>query len=165
MPIRSVDEVIEASGEIADRMAAAVAFVTPAASIEDIDAQSLAATTAGVIGDCRALLAEMDTTIAETLAPTGDPASVIALWEWRRLTRRDVVLLLGEARGIQDLALDLVAGQRRKVVVTRQGDTLQRVAARELGDWREWPRLLAANPDVDPGELPSGLSLVIPERR
>ena len=163
MPIESVDQVIAATAEIEQRMATAASFV--AETVEDTDALSLAAAVAGVTADSRALLSELDTTAAEDLAPTGDGASVIALWEWRRLTRRSVVLLLGQTRTIADFASDLVAGQRRKVVVTRQGDTLQRIAARELGDWREWPRLLEANPGLSPGQLLSGVSLVIPELR
>lgn len=55
-------------------------------------------------------------------------------------------------------------GRRRQVVVVRDGDTLEGLAARWLGSWEEWPRLAALN-DLVPGqELVVGSELLIPTR-
>lgn len=52
--------------------------------------------------------------------------------------------------------------QVRKHTV-RSGDTLQSIAARLMGDWRQWPRIAETN-DLDPASsLTVGTELTIPE--
>lgn len=164
MAISSVLDTVSAVETLAVQVDA-VLSVASAVEITDADAQALRAGLGGIRADGRALLRALDRTQEEDLAVVDDGTVLITLWRWRRTTRRDVMALLGTARTIQDLAADLVTGDRRKVVVSHEGDTLQRIAARELGDWREWGRLLQANPGVPAGALPSGTTLVIPARR
>lgn len=65
----------------------------------------------------------------------------------------------------------IISGYR--VVNTRRGDTLQRIAARELGDAARWPDIALLNDlappylvddpaDIAPGVLQSGASLMLP---
>lgn len=134
-------------------------------AIDSPTALSVAAGMEGVRIDVRTFLREFDTTQVEALPVVDDAAALLQLWRWRGDTRHAVMSLVGQARGLSELAAELVTGSKAKVIVSVQGDTLQRIAARELGDWREWPRLLEANPGVRPGALPSGTSLVIPDKR
>lgn len=164
MPIASVLEVVESVEDIATRMAELQAIVEDP-DVTDEDALTLRAGLEGVRGDARSLLRELDATPEEDLLLIEDGAVLLALWGWRRETRGALVDLIAETRAVQDLAQEFVGGQRRKVVTSKQGDTLQRIAQRELGDWREWPRLLQANPSVSAGALPSGTQLIIPEKR
>lgn len=164
MPIASVLEVVESVESIAARMAELQAIVEDP-DVSEEDAISLRAGLEGVRGDARALLRELDATSEEELLLVEDGELLIRLWGWRHDTRSALVDLLAETRVVQDLARDFVAGAKRKVVVSRQGDTLQRIAQRELGDWRAWDRLLLANPGVSPGALPSGTQIVIPDPR
>lgn len=144
-------------------VAAAVSVI--GASPSDADLQSVIAGLDGARADARDLLIDLALLDEESLALVDDGLVTITLWRWRRSTRSAVVELVGQAKVVQEIADGLLTGERERVVVTRSGDTLQRIAARELGDWREWPRLLAANPSVSAGALPSGTSLVIPQRR
>jgi nucleoid-associated protein YgaU len=47
-------------------------------------------------------------------------------------------------------------------VAVRKGDTLGAIAERVLGSAEEWPRLVKANPGVDPKRLKPGQVLVVP---
>lgn len=48
--------------------------------------------------------------------------------------------------------------------VVRKGDTLWSIAKRYLGDGKQWPRLVKANPGLDPQKLHVGQTLKVPER-
>lgn len=164
MPVSSVSDVVESVEELEARLAQAGAAVAN----EDLtteDARTIAASLEGVRGDARAIMKDLDATRDEDLLVVQDGAELIRLWTWHLETRRGLLQLVADARAGQDTASEFVGGQKRKVVVTREGDTLQRIAARELGDWREWMRLLEANPGISPGALPSGTTLLIPEKR
>ncbi len=164
MPVASVLDVVESVEDIAGRMAELQTIIEDP-ELTDEDALTLRAGLDGVRSDSRTLLRELDATPEEDLLLVEDGATLIALWRWRRETRGGLVDLLEQTRTVQDLAAEYVAGAKRKVITSRQGDTLQRIAQRELGDWREWPRLLAANPGISAGALPSGTQLVIPDPR
>ena len=164
MPYTTTAEVIDDVQAVQTRLTETLALVDLTAFTE-ADAENLRAGLDGVISDGRAVLRELDTTAEADLQVVDDGVVVLGLWRWRRSTRSALLGLVGQARAAQDVALTLAAGTPEKVVVSREGDTLQRIAARELGSWEEWPRLLAANPGVAVGELPSGTTLVIPERR
>lgn len=88
----------------------------------------------------------------------------IALWAWERGLRRALIRVDAQIRIVDELAETLALGVRRKVYVVKSGDTLQMIAARQLGDWRDWPRLVEAN-GIAPGTLTVGTVLTIPERR
>lgn len=162
MPIESVDDVSDSVDDIQIRVTAAAAY-SEIEIISSDTARNIQATMEGVTGDGLALVRDLDTTNEEDLLVVQDGAATIELWRWRRTVRREVMGLLGTARQIGDLVDGLVEGAPAKVIVTRYGDTLQRIAARELGGWREWPRLLEANPGISPGAIASGTSLIIPE--
>lgn len=164
MPYGSVLEVIADIEEIGARFAEVAGVVDPTALTHE-DAETLRSGMDGIRTDGAVVLTELDATQEETLVVVDDGALFIETWRWRRGTRRALMQMLGKARAVQDAAQQVIEGMKIRVVVTKQGETLQRIASRELGDWREWPRLLAANPGVSAGEVPSGTTLVIPEKR
>jgi len=129
------------------------------------DLLGLQASVVGYQEDCASLRADLDSTDVTDLlvVETGD--RVIALWAAERSLRRGLVVLSGQLRQAQDVVDQLVSGRRRLTHVVRSGETLQRIAARYLGSWQEWPRLLDANPSISADSLPSGTVLVIPEQR
>lgn len=49
-----------------------------------------------------------------------------------------------------------------RLVVVKRGDTLQKIAARELGDSKSWKTLIEWNPGVDPKRLQTGSKLKLP---
>ncbi len=53
------------------------------------------------------------------------------------------------------------SGTTRRVRV-RKGETLQKIAARELGNASQWRLLLQSNPGLDPRKLQEGQELLIP---
>lgn len=126
--------------------------------------RSLRAALAGYAGDVAELRADMDATdIRDTLAHEW-PEDVIRAWQLERRSRRAFVQMAASIRAADEVAEQLERGARLRQYVTRSGDTWQSVAARLLGDWREWPRLVQAN-NGDPASLPVGTVLVVPERR
>lgn len=163
MPIESTGDVIERVEDLQARLVAAVGVVGDAPT--DADLQAVIAGLDGVRADGRALMTDLGLLDEEGLAHVDDGLVTVVLWRWRRATRSALVALVGQALEVQELAEGMLTGDDERVIVTREGDTLQRIASRELGDWREWPRLLAANPAVSAGALPSGTSLVIPPKR
>lgn len=161
---------IESPRDVTDRFAELYrAFVPVARQITDdpppAQVDNIRAVLDGIATDTRALIRDLDGVDELDFALVDDGERTIALWTWRRSTRRALLQFAGGVRAAREVADDLIGGTRQKVIVTRQGETLQRIAQRELGDWRAWPRLLAANPGVEAGELPSGISLVIPTKR
>lgn len=54
------------------------------------------------------------------------------------------------------------APRGERFVVVGDGDTLQKIAARELGGATHWRRLLDWNPGLDPRRLRKGMKLVLP---
>lgn len=94
-----------------------------------------------------------------------DGANLATLWKWERGLRDSLVTFALSVQDALTITTNLERGQDEQVYVSRSGDTLQRIAATTLGDWREWPRLLEANPGLTPGELSSGTVLTIPKAR
>lgn len=166
MPYATTAEVLADVEAVHARLTETLGLVqTTDDAFTEADAENLRAGLDGVRSDALAILRELDTTDEADLQVIADGAVRIGIWRWRRAVRRALLDLAGQALAAQDVAREIAAGTPEKVVVSREGDTLQRIAARELGSWEEWPRLLAANPGVAVGELPSGTTLVIPERR
>jgi nucleoid-associated protein YgaU len=161
--IESPTDVVERAAELTGRFTAATAELgtTPA----DGQVENLRSVLDGVVTDVRDLVRDLDLVDELDFLLVDEGARTIQVWAWRRTARRALVLFGGQARAAKAIADELTTGQKRRVIVTREGETLQRIAQRELGDWREWPRILAANPTLDPGALSSGVSLVIPEKR
>lgn len=157
-------DIVAAVELMADRVTAAASLVGSSA-ITEPTAKNISASMNGVRSDGFDILRTLSTIDDESLAVIDDGEVTVKLWTWRRATLLSVTTLMGQARAIQDLVADFVGGLKQKVIVTREGDTLQKIAARELGDWREWPRLLAANPGLPTGAVDSGLTLIVPEKR
>ena len=91
--------------------------------------------------------------------------NLLSVWTWERQVRHDLVALAGHIQHLSELVTLLVEGRTRRQHVVRSGETLQQIAAVELGNWQDWPRLLEANPTITAGALASGTVLTIPERR
>lgn len=125
--------------------------------------RGLRAALAGYSGDVRRLRADLDGgDIRDALAHEW-PEDVIRAWQLERRSRQALVQAAVQIRAADDVAEALERGARLRQYVARSGDTWQSVAARLLGDWREWPRLVEAN-DGDPSVLPAGTVLVVPRR-
>lgn len=168
MGIERLSEVVERTEELAARFetaATTIEAVLSTGSPSGVDLQDLRGTLEGLSTDTRSLVRDLDAIDELDFALVQDGARTIRVWSWRRLTRSALVAFGGQVRQLSAVAAELAGGLRRKVVVSREGETWQSIAARELGDWREWSRLLAANPTIDPGTLNPGTTLVVPERR
>jgi nucleoid-associated protein YgaU len=125
---------------------------------------ALRADLTGYRGDLAAIRVDLDATDVADFQLYDDGAVLIGLWTWERDTRHELALLAPKVRAAETVAVRLVAGATREVYVTRSGDTLQKLAARFLGDWKEWPRIAEAN-GLDGGALESGTRLIIPPKR
>lgn len=168
MPIEGLGDVSERLEEITGRFIAAQEGVQSALDTgapSEGELEALRASLQGVLDDLRSLVRDLDQVDELAFLLVDDGRRTVQAWQWRRRSRRALLQFIGLARRALDVARELVGGQHRRVVVSREGDTLQRIAARELGDWQAWPRLLAANPDLEPGTLAPGTSLVVPEKR
>jgi hypothetical protein len=93
-----------------------------------------------------------------------DPAVRLSVLSWERGLRRTLVILARVARELEATVTVLVEGARRRTYVVRSVDSLQSIAGRFLGDWREWPRIAELN-GLDPGPLTAGVVLTLPDKR
>lgn len=94
-----------------------------------------------------------------------DAADRLELWDWQIGTVTGLRKLAGHAQRAQDTISVLLEGRRPQTYEVRSGETLQSIAAKTLGSWQEWHRLVTAN-GLDPAaSLPAGTLLIIPERR
>jgi nucleoid-associated protein YgaU len=144
---------------------AAVIDAVRSGSATELDYRYLGSELRGLEQDVRNLRRDLDaTSVADQLIHT-DGAKVILLWRWERGLRHDLVRVAAKLRGMIEVTAILERGAEHQVYVVRSGDTLQKIAQATLGDWREWPRLLTANPGLEPGEVASGTLLTIPKPR
>lgn len=166
--IGSLDDIVDAVDAVGDRFEAArqaIADALDSDSQTDTQVQALRADLSGVAGDLRSVRRDLDAVDAVDFLHAAGGRRTIAMWRWQRRTRRalgGVVAAVVEARRI---AADLRGQRQDQVVVALDGDTLQTIAARALGDWREWPRLLKSNPGLNVGPLAAGTTLALPDRR
>lgn len=83
---------------------------------------------------------------------------------WERDTRLSLVLSHGTARRVLDTATRMAdrtpSTVRRHIV--KAGETPMSIARMELGDWRRWADILAANALDPASNLTVGASLIIP---
>lgn len=108
----------------------------------------------------RALRTQLD---ALTLSPA-EGAEQLAVCLWDRETRRSLLQVEAAGAALASSLGDVEPGgyQQRRYIVG-QGDTLQSIAQRLLGDWALWTQIVAAN-GLDPGAtLAVGTELIIPE--
>ena len=116
-----------------------------------------------------ALLASVDAVrgaldVLDVDAVVEDGAGLISAALWERESR---IMLVDVARGARRLVAALAAlepgGYRQRVYAVRSGDTLQSIAAHEMGSWERWTQLLAANRSIDPSDpLMVGTTLIVP---
>jgi nucleoid-associated protein YgaU len=50
----------------------------------------------------------------------------------------------------------------KRTYVVQKGDTLSEIASKELGTWKRWQEIVAANPGLDPSGLRVGARLALP---
>lgn len=118
----------------------------------------------GYLDDIRTLRTNLDLVDVEDLQTADRADDTLALWRWEREVRHTMGSAGYQLRRLWELLRDFEQGSTRTLHTVRSGDTLQRLAARYLGDWREWPRLLDANPGLEAGPLTSGQVLTIPSK-
>lgn len=114
--------------------------------------------------DIRAVRIDLDAYVATDQQLYPDGAITLALWQWACATRQTLTGLDGGIRKGIDIANELLLGRAQTRYAVRSGDTLQSIAARYLGSWQDWMRLVDAN-GLDPGAtLAAGTVLTIPQR-
>ena len=138
--------------------------VLEAGTYTDRDMKQLVADLAGCATDISDFRDSLDSWRAIDALVYDDGETLIDLWTWERGLRSSLVDAQSSIQEIQELAGELASGKSERVYVVRSGDTWQSIAQVELGDWREWPRLVAAN-SGDPSTLTGGTVLKIPKRR
>ncbi len=111
------------------------------------------------IRECRAVLDEADVTTALAFQ---DGAASIRLWQWERGVRRQLVEIELQLFAAVATAAEIIGSFPSRLYAVKSGDTLQTIAARQLGDWQEWRALADVN-NIDPGPLTPGQVLVLPD--
>lgn len=125
--------------------------------------QHLLATATGLREDLRLLRVELDAEDVEASDLLDDAQNTLSLWTWERFLRYALVQASGVLTRLEKALASLADGDGRLVHVVRSGETLQTIAARYLGGWGEWWRLVAAN-NLSTAVVEVGTKLVIPEK-
>lgn len=125
--------------------------------------QHLQATATGLLEDVRQLRKVLDVEDVEASDLLDSGENTLALWTWERALRYALVRASGVLTRLERALASLTDGDGRLVHVVRAGETLQTIAARYLGGWEEWWRLVAAN-GLASGVVEAGQVLVIPEK-
>ena len=132
----------------------------------EVELGTFRAAVAETVGRFRVFRTDLDSTAsADLLNTTQDAARLLAVWSWERDTRQAAQDFAVSVLAADSTARSLDGQSDRGTYTTRDGETLQSIAQAELGDFQAWTLILAANPDILPGLIPSGTTLVIPERR
>lgn len=169
MAITGFDQVTERLEPIQLAFETAVAVIDAAiaasgvASVQQLEA--LRRTLAGVMDNTRALMDDLDALDPVTLITVPDGSRTIDAWIWQRTTRFAILDVHRLARELDGEAAEQIRGANARIVLVREGDTWQTIAARTLGDWTEWPRLVAANPGASVSAPAIGSTLLIPDPR
>ena len=129
------------------------------------DLHGVRASLTGYRADLAGIRGTLDATDVADFNLSGRADTFLRALRWERELRHRLVRLGSQILSAETAAAALEAGVARHVHLVVSGDTLQRLAARYLGDWQAWPRILEANPDLSPGPLTSGTVLVIPAKR
>ena len=80
-----------------------------------------------------------------------------------QMVRQDLTVTLLEQPRDEPTVVRVSRAARRDITLARAGDTLEKVARRELGDAKKWTTLRRLNPDIRPGvKIPAGRAVVIP---
>ncbi len=121
-------------------------------------------TLSGLRADILSARDDLDATDITDLVRYQDGEDLIRLWQWERGLRRRLVRLDRRLRVAEAVVVNALEARADKVYIVRSGDTLQTIAARQLGDWREWTRLADVN-GLGAGALTAGTQIRIPPRR
>lgn len=168
MAYESIDQVIADVEELVERFDVAATAAAPLLADERAtrrDYQALQATSTGIRADIRSVRAELDPIDAVDLLDAVDGERVIGAWLWQRQTRLGLSRAAAALVELERQVDQVLEGGHQRTVLVRARETWQSIAQRELGDWRAWRQLLAANPAADPAEPTPGTLLVIPEVR
>lgn len=125
--------------------------------------QHLLATATGLREDVRVLRRELDQEDVELSDLLDDGYQTLQLWTSERGLRLGLVKASANLASLEKGLKALVEGDGAQVYVVRTGDTLQTIAARYLGGWQEWWRLVAANA-LSSATVAPGQRLIIPEK-
>jgi nucleoid-associated protein YgaU len=127
--------------------------------------RNLRASVQGHVDAYRAIRQDLDLLDVESEQTTDRADDTLTFWTWERGVRHRLSGVGYQLRRLQEALESLEKGAARTMYVVRSGDTLQSIAARMLGSWKEWTRLLDANPSLSPGVLASGTLLTVPDKR
>jgi len=120
----------------------------------------------GLLADARAWRQALDVVDVEAQQTTADAYITLQALRWERELRHEVQRASYALRRLHEGLESIEVGAARTEQCVQRGDTLQRLAARYLGSWQEWPKLLDANPDLVPGSaLVPGALLTVPAKR
>lgn len=164
MAIETITDVTDAVDLIVTRLTGAQTQVRTSALDRD-SAAALLTELSTVQAELKALLSDLADLDPETLLSVVDGLGVIQIWSWRRTLRFDLLQLTRKTAQLIEGTTAFVQGPIVRVVYTTEVDTLQSIAARELGDWKKWPLLVERNPGLSPVDLAPGTAIIIPPPR
>lgn len=141
-----------------------VAEVARAGTSSDRDLRHVVAEIDGARADVRGVRRDLDVTDVSALVKGADAGAKLQAWLWERGLRRQAIAVERRAAQAQALAERLLEGWDEVTHVVRSGETLQAIAQKRLGDWKEWRRLATYNA-VQPADLTAGTVLRIPPKR
>lgn len=160
-----LDEVVDQAGALADAVEALHRRVyedTQAGSTQHL---SFALDTASGLGDkLRDLRRAVEELQGTDIAASTEESDVINATVYLSSARALMIRLQGALALITREATKALYQQDfLRTVSARESDSLQTLAAREMGDWARWRDLVAANVgEVGPDDLPHGTPLVVP---
>lgn len=109
----------------------------------------------------RQLRASFDEVDIQTYKGADDPLREVTLWEFEKTYRRRLADMSAALDDAALLAEDLSQGVTQKVIQARDSDTIQSMAADELGDWQRWWDLQQANRDTLPADGSSVAGVIV----
>lgn len=136
-----------------------------AGSVTTAEKRHLIGELEGHLQDVADVRADLDTVDAPDFILGTHPEQIVRTWQKERETRRQLVKMAGGIIALKAYTRRLEVGDVRTLYISRDGDTLQRIAAQHLGSWQDWHQILEANPELSAGPLPSGTAVIIPARR
>jgi nucleoid-associated protein YgaU len=156
------DAILDVTAAVSDGLASVVAALsTGTQTTADIRRTSAVFTDAAA--QVRTIRRDLDgyDPVARRLYP--DAALTLTLWQWERAQRWGLAGLDANIRDGRSIAMELLQGRGLTLHAVRAGETLQSIAAKFLGDWREWPRIAEAN-GLAVGASIASLNLIIPTK-
>lgn len=166
MAVDSLQDLVDEAQAIALGLQAARTEIDSAlgdGSYTPASLRHLLASVTGQRANIRTLRRSLDLIDAVDYLRVQDGEHVIGLWRWQRTLRQDLISLDGAAAEVATKVAEFIDGSGHRIHVVRSGETLQSIAAGELGDWRQW-RTLAELNGLSPGVPATGTILVVPAR-